>query len=138
MVGVVVGTVDVRERRIPNALVLVTLSAAAVIALVALVAEGESVFAGAGAAGLIAGLPLLTVHLVSPRGMGFGDVKYGAVLGALLGVLDWRLAVVAVTVASFAGGLTGLAYAPWRRSIPFGLFLSLGAAVAVATAGLQP
>lgn len=135
-VGVIVGTIDVRERRIPNVFVLATLLAALAIAFVVLAAEGRSAFAAAGAGALLAGVPLLVVHLVSPRGLGFGDVKYGATLGALLGVVDWRAAVVAVMVASLTGGLVGLVYAPWRRSIPFGLFLSIGAAVALAVAGL--
>ena len=35
-------------------------------------------------------------HLVSPAGMGFGDVKAGAVAGAALGLIDPQLAVLAL------------------------------------------
>lgn len=137
VVGVVVGAIDVRERRIPNVAVLATLTVTVLLALVAWVFDGRQVFGGLVAGGLVAGTPLMIVHLVSPRGMGFGDVKYGAALGALLGVLGWRLAVVEVMIASLAGGLVGLVYAPWRRSIPFGVFLSVGALVALGAARVQ-
>ena len=136
VVGAVVGAVDVRERRIPNVVVLTTLLAAGLMGLAAVIG-GRQVLGGIVAGGLVAGVPLLIVHLVTPRGMGFGDVKYAAALGALLGVLDWRLAMTAVLFSSLIGGLVGLAHAPWRRSIPFGLFLSVGGVVALATARFQ-
>lgn len=136
--GAVVGVIDVRDRRVPNVVVLATSIAAVLLGMLVLAVDARQVFGGFVAGGLVAGAPLLIVHLVSPQGMGFGDVKYGTALGGLLGVLDWRLAVVAVMVSSLAGGTVGLAYAPWRRSIPFGLFLSVGALVALSTARLQP
>ena len=36
----------------------------------------------------LVGAPLLATHLVSPAGMGFGDVKAGTVLGAAVGLVD--------------------------------------------------
>ncbi len=41
-------------------------------------------------------------HLVSPSSMGFGDVKAALVLGAAVGTVDWRLAVVALCLAARA------------------------------------
>jgi leader peptidase (prepilin peptidase)/N-methyltransferase len=63
--------------------------------------------------------------------MGFGDVKAGVVLGAALGTVDWRLGIVALTVAAGLGVVVGAI----RRSatIPFGPFLVLGAALALLT-----
>jgi leader peptidase (prepilin peptidase)/N-methyltransferase len=79
-------------------------------------------------ASMMAG-PMLLLHLVSPGSMGFGDVKAGVVLGAALGTLDWRLGLVALTVAAGLGVVVGAV----RRSatIPFGPFLVLGATVAI-------
>ena len=70
-------------------------------------------------------LPLLVVHLVTPAAMGFGDVKLAVALGAGLGVLEPKLAVLALAVAS---GLTLLAAACTRRSaMPFAPGLVIGA-----------
>jgi len=70
------------------------------------------------------------VHLVAPAAMGFGDVKLAVALGAGLGVLEPRLAVLALAIAS---GLTLLVAACSRRSaMPFAPGLVLGAAAAMA------
>ena len=62
------------------------------------------------------------------EGMGLGDVKMLAMIGAFLG---WRGTLVALFFASFAGALTGLALiviggAGMRSKLPFGSFLALG------------
>jgi prepilin signal peptidase PulO-like enzyme (type II secretory pathway) len=123
--------VDLRERRLSDAVVL----GSGVVLVVGLLAT----WAGAGedvavrgvvvGAGAMAG-PLLALHLLAPSAMGFGDVKAAVVLGAALGSVDGRLAVLALAVGSAAGSLLGLA----RRSstIPFGPFLVAGAAAALA------
>ena len=45
---------------------------------------------------LVVAGPLLAVHLITPSGMGFGDVKAGAVLGAAMGLIDVELALLAL------------------------------------------
>ena len=55
------------------------------------------------------GGPLLVTHLVSPAGMGFGDVKAGAVAGAALGLIDPQLAVLALVLGLAAAASWGLA-----------------------------
>ena len=74
-------------------------------------------------------MPLLVLHLVAPRSMGFGDVKAALVLGAAVGTLAWQLGLVALCAAAGLGAGVGLA----RRSatIAFGPFLVAGAAVAL-------
>ncbi len=126
--------IDVRERRLPDSWVL-----GAAIALLSTTWSawmlGQSFDAGSMLPGsmllgasVMAG-PMLLLHLVSPGSMGFGDVKAGVVLGAALGTLDWRLGLVALTLAAGLGVTVGAV----RRSatIPFGPFLVLGAAVAI-------
>lgn len=61
-------------------------------------------------------------------GLGFGDVKYAAVLGFILGL---RCALVAFTIATSAGILFILSVNVARKrdrleKIPYGPFLSLG------------
>lgn len=65
--------------------------------------------------------------------MGLGDVNMMAMLGAFLG---WKNGIVALAVATAAGALLGIAMilfgrAGWKSKVPFGVFLSIGGAVAL-------
>jgi leader peptidase (prepilin peptidase) / N-methyltransferase len=67
------------------------------------------------------------------EGMGMGDVKMLAMIGAFLG---WRAVLVTLVLASFAGAAVGLALMATHRgtlryALPFGTFLSFGALVAM-------
>jgi len=71
-------------------------------------------------------------------GLGMGDVKMLAMIGAFLG---WRLTLVTLIFASFTGALVGVALLTSGRggmkaALPFGTFLAVGAVVA-AVAGDQ-
>lgn len=66
------------------------------------------------------------------EGMGMGDVKMLAMIGAVLG---WQLMALTLVLASFAGGLFGMALIALRAdarttAVPFGTFLAVGALVA--------
>jgi len=66
------------------------------------------------------------------EGLGMGDVKMLAMIGAFLG---WPLMILTLVLASFAGSLVGVALLASRRggmqaALPFGTFLALGALVA--------
>ena len=70
------------------------------------------------------------------EGLGMGDVKMLAMIGAFVG---WKLTLVTLMMASLSGSAIGLTLIVVRRgslkyALPFGTFLALGAAVA-ATAG---
>ncbi len=65
-------------------------------------------------------------------GLGMGDVKMLAMIGAFLG---WQLALVTLMLASFGGAALGIALLATRRggmqaALPFGTFLAVGAAIA--------
>jgi leader peptidase (prepilin peptidase)/N-methyltransferase len=67
------------------------------------------------------------------EGMGMGDVKMLAMLGAFLG---WRAVIVTLVLASFSGALVGMAMMALQRggmkyALPFGTFLALGALAAM-------
>ncbi|MSQ12721.1 MAG: prepilin peptidase [Dehalococcoidia bacterium] len=76
---------------------------------------------------------LLAIYLVSWRlngqpGIGEGDVKFGALMGAILG---WRLAIVALPVGFILGGVFAfgliLFWGKGRRDVmPYGTFLNIG------------
>jgi leader peptidase (prepilin peptidase) / N-methyltransferase len=65
--------------------------------------------------------------------MGLGDVKMMAGVGALLG---WRLALLSIFLAAFAGALIGIVVIMrqkdknFQAQIPFGIFLGIGSMVA--------
>ncbi len=70
------------------------------------------------------------------EGLGMGDVKMLAMIGAFLG---WKLMLVTLMMASLSGTVIGLALIVSKRggmkyALPFGTFLALGAAAA-ATVG---
>jgi leader peptidase (prepilin peptidase) / N-methyltransferase len=65
------------------------------------------------------------------EGLGMGDVKMLAMVGAFLG---WQLTLVTLMLASFAGAIVGVSLIAIRRgsmkyALPFGTFLAIGAAI---------
>ena len=67
------------------------------------------------------------------EGMGMGDVKMLAMLGAFLG---WKAVLVTLVFASFSGAFVGIAMMAVQRggmkyALPFGTFLALGAVAAM-------
>jgi leader peptidase (prepilin peptidase) / N-methyltransferase len=68
------------------------------------------------------------------EGLGMGDVKLLAMIGAFLG---WKLVLLTLMLASFAGSFIGVAMIVSRRgdmkyALPFGTFLAIGAVVSAA------
>lgn len=130
--------IDHREHRLPDAWVLAG-ATPIVVAAGGWILAGRVDAATAVALGavLFAG-PLLTLHLVAPTSLGFGDVKAGAVLGGGGGLLSPGLALVALCVASGAAAVWGIARA--RTHVPMGPAFIVGSLAAFAgarVAGLE-
>jgi leader peptidase (prepilin peptidase)/N-methyltransferase len=75
---------------------------------------------------------MLIIHLISPRGMGMGDVKLSLMVGAFL----VRNAVSALFLGFLIGSLYGLSLIIIKRkklkqAIPFGPFISLGSIISL-------
>ena len=71
----------------------------------------------------------ITKAVVPREAMGYGDVKFVAMIGAFLG---WQAAVYVLFAASIVGAIVGLfqkfvAKEEWSRPLPFGPYLALGA-----------
>lgn len=84
-------------------------------------------------AGILLALALGWYLLRREEGMGMGDVKMLAMIGAFLG---WKGVVVALFFASLGGAATGLALlasgrAELRSRLPFGTFLAAGGLIAL-------
>ncbi|MEY4174494.1 MAG: Type leader peptidase family [Actinomycetota bacterium] len=120
--------VDLHELRLPNRLVgsalAVSLVAAATVSAAALV---QSLLGMVVAGGL-----MLVVRL--SRGVGMGDVKLAAAVGAGTGGLALPLAPLSIAVAALVAGTFGLAAG--RRRLPLGPSLWFGWSVALLAARL--
>lgn len=121
--------VDLRERRIPNALTF-SGAAAAVVLGVALDPAGQL---GRTAAAVVSVLFLLAVRCPRPTGLGLGDVKLAGVLGLSLGptvLVALAVALAAGSVVAVIVGLRGGRRALRTATVPFGPYLAGGAVVA--------
>lgn len=122
--------IDLEHKRIPNLITLPGCIVAIALGL-AFDASGEParLLAGLGAGGAF-----LIVTLISPRGMGMGDVKLATMIGLFLG----SAVIPAILIALLAGVLVGgvviarVGVSKGRKTaVPFGPFLALGALVAL-------
>ena len=129
---IVLFVIDLRHRILPNAITLpgivvglalsVMLPPGWLASLIGLLAGGGILFA--------IGEAYYRVRHV--EGLGMGDVKMLAMIGAFLG---WKLMLVTLVLASFAGSLVGIGVMLTGRggmtfALPFGTFLAVGALVA--------
>lgn len=133
--------VDVAEYRLPDVVVLPSIVAGVILVALVSIIDGEPGRirpALVGAA--IAFAVLLIAHLVSPRGMGFGDVKLALLLGLAVGwqgttAVDASILVLWMLLIGFgAGSLGGVLLWIVRRGnqpFPFGPFLAFGTLVTV-------
>jgi leader peptidase (prepilin peptidase)/N-methyltransferase len=139
--GVVLSIVDLTEHRLPNAVVLPTVAIVAVLLVLASALTGEWLrlaWTLAGGAGMF--LLYFTLALISPAGMGMGDVKFAAPLGLALGWFGWNVWVVGLAAGFIIGGVVSLIALLLRRvtlrgSIPFGPSMLAGALVAILVFG---
>jgi leader peptidase (prepilin peptidase)/N-methyltransferase len=130
---VLLAAIDLERRLLPDAIVLPTLALVLILRIAFYPHHTlEWVVAALGAA-LFFFIPML----IYPAGMGMGDVKLAAVLGAALG----RSVVAAIAVALFVAGafavlvLAREGLGARKKAIPFGPFLALGGLVVLFLGG---
>ncbi len=78
----------------------------------------------------------LGLNLASPRYLGFGDVRLAPVLGLELGWFGVRYVILGFFAANLIGSVIGVALIATKRlrrdqPIPYGVFLAMGAALAI-------
>jgi leader peptidase (prepilin peptidase)/N-methyltransferase len=135
--SVVLSIVDLVERRLPNAVVLPTAAIVAVALLfAATVGNDWPALLGAllGAVALFAAY--LALALISPSGIGMGDVKLAAVIGLSLGYLGWNSWLVGLLAGFLVGSVVSLIALALRKvtlrgSLPFGPSMLVGAFIAI-------
>jgi leader peptidase (prepilin peptidase)/N-methyltransferase len=129
---VVLFFVDIHHRILPNVITIPGTVVGLVLSFVT-PTGGVSSLIGLVVGGLI---PLAVAEIYfrlrKVEGLGMGDVKMLALLGAFLG---WRLVLLTLVLASFMGSLAGILLIAVRRgdmksALPFGTFLAIAAMVA--------
>jgi leader peptidase (prepilin peptidase)/N-methyltransferase len=129
---VVLFAIDLEHHLLPDAITLPGSVAGLLASLVlppGIVAALIGVLAGGGVLWLIGEA---YYRYAGQEGMGGGDIKMLAMVGAFLG---WKLVLVTLVLSSVAGSLIGVAVIATRRggmkyALPYGTFLALGALVA--------
>ena len=76
------------------------------------------------------------LNFASPRYLGYGDVRLALVLGLALGWLGIRYVLLAFFAANLIGAVIGIGLIATKRlrrdqQVPYGVFLALGAALAI-------
>jgi leader peptidase (prepilin peptidase) / N-methyltransferase len=138
-VCLVLAVIDATTRLLPNRITYPAFPVVLGLLLVASVGLGDLGRLGRGLlAALAVGAFFLALALISPKGMGLGDVKLAPTLGLALGWLSWGTVAVGVFAGFLLGGLAGLAailaLGLTRKSlVPFGPWLVAGALLGILT-----
>jgi leader peptidase (prepilin peptidase)/N-methyltransferase len=129
---IVLFAIDLEHQLLPNVITLPMIAAGLVFSL--LLPPGPvsaliGVLVGGGVLWLIGEAYYRFTH---QEGMGGGDVKMLAMIGAFLG---WKLVLVTLVLSSITGAVVGLVIIALRRgsmkyALPYGTFLALGALAA--------
>src|SRR5699024_1571958 len=129
---------DLAVHRLPDPLILGT-GAWVLLCLLAMAAAGEDwpALGRAVLAGGALGAAFLLLCLLTPGGLGLGDVKLAALVGGLLGWFGWCYVLFGVLAAFLLGGLVAAGLILARRAgrhtaVAFGPWLIAGAAAALA------
>ncbi|PFG29563.1 prepilin peptidase [Paramicrobacterium agarici] len=137
--GVQLSLIDARLKLLPNVLVLPT--AGISLALLAATAAAEDAWLSLGravAGGAALFVAYLVLALVSPSGIGMGDVKLSVVAGVFLAYQGWMPLVVGAAAGFVIGALVGLALLAARKAnrhttVPFGPSMLGGAVLVLAS-----
>ena len=125
--------IDLEHQILPNSITLPGIVAGVLLSFIAPPGWRDAllgVLLGAGILYAIAGAYYLWRR---QEGLGMGDVKMLAMIGAFLG---WKAVLVTMVLSSFSGAAIGLSLIAAQRggmklALPFGTFLALGALVAM-------
>lgn len=135
----VLSIIDLDVLRVPDIVLFPSLTFVTVALIVdAAIDDRWGALERAGLGAAIGFGALLIIHVLVPRGMGFGDVKLAALCGLLCGWVGWWTLVVGLYGAFVLGALTGVALIATKRHargthLPFAPFLAAAAVLAILT-----
>lgn len=136
-IGVVLAVIDIEYHRLPDRLVLPSYVVTDLALLVAAILTDDVTpwLRAVGAMAAVFGV-LFGLAVISPSGLGFGDVKLGGLLGLHLGWLGWDYVVLGIVLGFVIGAVGSLALIAVRRAslrthVAFGPALLAGTLVAI-------
>jgi leader peptidase (prepilin peptidase)/N-methyltransferase len=123
---------DLQHRILPNVITIPGTLAGFLFSFTAPPGWIDSLIGVAAGAGILLGIAWTYVRLRHEEGLGMGDVKMLAMIGAFLG---WKLMLLTLVLSSFVGSVIGISLMASGRggmkyALPFGTFLAFGALVA--------
>jgi leader peptidase (prepilin peptidase)/N-methyltransferase len=129
---IVLFVVDLRHRILPNVITLPGIVAGFLFSLFLPPGWFESLIGIVVGGGVLLLMAETYYRLRKEEGLGMGDVKMLAMIGAFLG---WKLMLVTLVLSSFLGSLIGIGMIVLKKgdmkyALPFGTFLAIGAIVA--------
>jgi leader peptidase (prepilin peptidase)/N-methyltransferase len=130
---IVLFAIDLEHQILPNVITLPGVVVGLAFALVAPPGWRASLIGAAAGGGVLYAIAAGYYYLRHEDGLGMGDVKMLAMIGAFLG---WQLMLLTLVLASLSGALVGVALIVSQRgsmkyALPFGTFLAVGAVVAM-------
>jgi leader peptidase (prepilin peptidase)/N-methyltransferase len=130
---IVLFAIDLEHQILPNVITLPGVVVGLAFALVAPPGWRASLIGAAAGGGVLYAIAAGYYYLRHEDGLGMGDVKMLAMIGAFLG---WQLMLLTLVLASLSGALVGVALIVSQRgsmkyALPFGTFLAVGAVIAM-------
>lgn len=134
---VAIVVVDIRHYLIPNRVIYPALFGSGIVFAAAAAIERRPDALLHALTGMICSwLFFVIVWLISPRSMGFGDVRLSALVGLTTGWIGLGNVVIGLLLGIFSGAAVGLVivllrFMTRRDPIPYGPFLVLGGVISV-------
>ncbi|MFI5045570.1 MAG: prepilin peptidase [Acidimicrobiia bacterium] len=134
---VALSAIDLEHYLLPNRIVYpLTVAMIALLGVASIGDDDIDAFGRGLLAGAIAFAVFFVLHVISPRSMGFGDVRLSFTLGLALGWLGWGELFLGIFLAFVYGAVVGIALMLFfrrdrKQAVPFGPFLAAGTLTAI-------
>ena len=125
--------IDLEHQILPNSITLPGIAIGLLLSLIAPPGWKDAVLGAVLGAGILYGIAGAYYLWRREEGMGMGDVKMLAMVGAFLG---WKAVLVTLVLSSFSGAIIGVMLLIAQRggmkfALPFGTFLAIGTLIAM-------
>ncbi len=125
--------IDLEHQILPNSITLPGIAVGLMFSVIAPPGWQDALMGAVLGAAVLYGIAAAYYAVRREEGLGMGDVKMLAMIGAFLG---WKAVLVTLVLSSFSGAAIGLALIAAHRggmklALPFGTFLAVGALAAM-------
>lgn len=125
--------IDLHHQILPNTITLPGIGIGLLFSLFAFPGLRDALIGTVLGAGLLYGIAAAYYAVRKEEGLGMGDVKMLAMIGAFLG---WKAVLVTLVLSTLSGAIVGVGLIVFSRgtmqlALPFGTFLALGALAAM-------